>query len=74
MKITAPTESELLPLEVNIDQFGNVQKQEEGKFICSPAYILVCRRVGLQDAKVNEKIQNNFCNVNGSFTFCFVSF
>ena len=51
---------EPLALEVTSEQLENPPPYSEGQFVCSPADILVHRKVDLQYVEVNEDIQGRF--------------
>ena len=55
-EITTSTTSEPLTLEVTSEQSTSIEQPEASIFTCSPADILVHRKVDLQDAEVHEEI------------------
>ena len=54
---------EPLTVEITSEQPRNPLPYTEGHFICSPADILVHRKVDLQDAQVGKDIQERFQNL-----------
>ena len=63
---------EPLALEVTAEQPENPLPYREGQFICSPADIILRRKVHLQDAEVSESISEKFqdlCTIILKFFF-----